>query len=939
MDGLNFTPGQRWISETEPELGLGTVMQSDSGRVQLFFPASGEMRMYAEVNAPLKRVQFRTGDRVKTHDNQMLDIESVREEDGLLVYCGQGMELPEALLSDTISFHAAEDRLLNGIVDPIADFELRHRTLELRFEHRQSPVRGFAGGRIDLIPHQLYIAHEVSSRQAPRVLLSDEVGLGKTIEAGLIVHRLLLTGRAARVLVVVPDSLVHQWFVEMLRRFNIWLHIFDEERCEAIEAGAPDQNPFLDDQLVICSLSFLAGSEKRARQALSAGWDLLVVDEAHHLEWSPEQASPEYLLIEALSRQAEGLLLLTATPEQLGLESHFARLRLLDPDRYGDFAAFENEPAEFEAVANLVDHLEDGNALSMEDEAFIRQHFAHDPAGIDARLRALDSSDEEARHSMIVDLLDLYGPGRVIFRNTRAVLSDFPTRHAHLLPLGADSDQLQKAAVEFAIDAGLSEDRPEFDFSGDPRLGWLIDFLRDTAPEKALLICRSKEKALALHEALRQRVSIKAGVFHEDLSLVQRDRNAAWFAEEYGARLLICSEIGSEGRNFQFAHHLVLFDLPPHPEVLEQRIGRLDRIGQTRDIHLHVPFLANGPYKVLARWYHEGLDAFESSLEAGNTFYQWFGGRLLELAQASAGANAHRDLKQLVAETRKAHNTLQRQLDQGRDRLLEKNSYRPVEAGRLVRAVRTLDGDPRLQTYLLDVFDSFQIGYDEFTAGVFRVYPRPESSAVFATIPSDGVTITFDRKLALSREDYGFVTWDHPMITEAMDLILGSERGNSCAAVDASGAETLLLDTIFVLETVAEGRLHVDRFLPATPIHITITPQDDLVQDSFPERRLRAGDPSVLLSDPMLRQDLIPEMIRRATSRAEEQAESLRTASIDIVDRDLGHEFDRMKTLSQINPNIRSEELELTQQQQEKLKDAIRQARVRLDSVRMVVSK
>jgi hypothetical protein len=92
----------------------------------------------------------------------------------------------------------------------------------------------------DLIPHQ--ILHRPGGRQParrPRVLLSDEVGLGKTIEACLILHRLLLSGRANRILILVPESLVHQWFVELLRRFNVWMHIFDAERCASIEAGEP----------------------------------------------------------------------------------------------------------------------------------------------------------------------------------------------------------------------------------------------------------------------------------------------------------------------------------------------------------------------------------------------------------------------------------------------------------------------------------------------------------------------------------------------------------------------------------------------------------------------------------------------------------------------------------------------------------------------------
>ena len=116
---------------------------------------------------------------------------------------------------------------------------------------RQSPVRGLTGGRVDLLPHQMFIATQVAARLLPRVLLADEVGLGKTIEAGLILHRLHLTGRADRVLILVPEPLIHQWFVELLRRFNLLFSLFDEERCEAIEGSDAEANPFLDSQLVL----------------------------------------------------------------------------------------------------------------------------------------------------------------------------------------------------------------------------------------------------------------------------------------------------------------------------------------------------------------------------------------------------------------------------------------------------------------------------------------------------------------------------------------------------------------------------------------------------------------------------------------------------------------------------------------------------------------
>ena len=206
-----------------------------------------------------------------------------------------------------------------------------------------------------MIPHQISIAAEVASRLAPRVLLADEVGLGKTIEAGLILHRLHLTGRASRILVLLPPALLNQWFVEMFRRFQMSFSIFDEDRCLSLEASGV--NPFLDSQLVICALDFLSSNPNRAEQAREAGWDLLVVDEAHHLAWSPAGGGAEYNLVESLARSVPGLLLLTATPQQLGLEGHFARLRLLDPERYSDLESFLHESDRYESVAKAIDAL------------------------------------------------------------------------------------------------------------------------------------------------------------------------------------------------------------------------------------------------------------------------------------------------------------------------------------------------------------------------------------------------------------------------------------------------------------------------------------------------------------------------------------------------------------------------------------------------------
>ena len=352
----DFTKGQRFVSDFEPELGLGVVDDVTRLSVAVRFPASHERREYARDNAPIRRVRFRPPDRVRGRDGSTFEVASVEERGGLLVYHSRsGESLCEADLSDTISFDKPEERLFAGQFDPPALFDLRSDALRHQHRRRASPVRGFAGGRIDLLPHQLYIAAETTSRLIPRVLLADEVGLGKTIEAGLILHRLILTGRARRVLIVTPDSLVHQWLVELLRRFNLWFHVFDEPRCASIEASREDANPFLEDQLILASLSLFAGRETRVRQARASGFDIVVVDEAHHLAWTPDAASPEYRAVEALAEAAPSLLLLTGTPEQLGIPSHFARLRLLDPARFHDLGAFLDESERYIEVARAAD--------------------------------------------------------------------------------------------------------------------------------------------------------------------------------------------------------------------------------------------------------------------------------------------------------------------------------------------------------------------------------------------------------------------------------------------------------------------------------------------------------------------------------------------------------------------------------------------------------
>jgi ATP-dependent helicase HepA len=940
-----FHPGQRWVSETEPELGLGSIRQLTARTVVVGFGASTETREYSLENAPLRRVRFHPGDNLLLRDGTTLTIESVVERHSLVVYRGGGREIGEGELSDTLSFNRPEQRLYASDVDGPAVFDLRVAALRNQYRRRKSKVRGFVGGRIDLIPHQLCIASEVAGRLAPRVLLADEVGLGKTIEACLIVHRLLLTGRAQRVLILVPDSLVHQWFVELLRRFNLWFHIFDEIRCTAIEGNNPEANPFLDDQLVLASLSLFTGSERRRQQALAAGWDLLVVDEAHHLGWSPEGVSPEYAVVEGLGQATPGLLLLTATPEQLGMASHFARLRLLDPDRFHDLAEFIREAGSYRDVARLADKVLKRETFNASEVSALAGILGETEAVLAPRLA--QPNDERIRAGLMDSLLDQHGTGRVMFRNTRTTITGFPRRVARLCPLDEDGDNVElfeRLTEEFSADADASlVAHFEPDFSADPRVHWLVDLLRSLGGDKVLLICRTRAKAETLEREVRKWINVKLAVFHEGLTLVQRDRHAAWFSEEDGARLLICSEIGSEGRNFQFAHHLVMFDLPVDPELLEQRIGRLDRIGQTSEIQIHLPFVVGSAQEVLVRWYDEGLHSFERNLQGGRALLELFERRITDLAHEfhERGPAARRDLSALIDETRIASAELTVRLEQGRDRLLELNSFRPLVADQIVQEIQKQDADPTLDPFMVAVFDHFGIHVEDLAPRTYRLGSAGVFADSFPGLPMEGLTVTCDRTRALSREEVQFLTWDHPLVTGALDLLLGADKGNSSFGVWKDGKGTgLYLETIFLLECIAPPALHLDRFLPPAPLRILVdqTGKDvgNVIDRDTLSRQLRPGDPHPYVSRREIREELLPELLERADAIVQRHLPTVISQARREMSVQLDAEIARLRQLAKVNPSVRPEEIGQLEQQKLSLHQHLGAARPRLEAIRLI---
>ncbi|MFT3807525.1 RNA polymerase-associated protein RapA [Arenimonas sp.] len=944
----DFQPGQRWFSTAEPELGLGTVLRLAGRQVQIVFTGSGVLRHYAIGHAPLMRAAFRAGDRVRIDGRDRL-IERVDADAGLLRYHCQGHCHAEGELDAEQPVSQADARLLAGRMDRNDRYELRRETLERRASSRAHPGWGVLGARIDLIPHQLRVAEIAAERRPPRLLLADEVGLGKTIEACLIAAQQLACGRAQRVLVLVPESLVNQWFVELLRRFNLSFAIYDEERCEAIAAGEPAGNPFEDEQCVIASVDWLASHAKRREQALAAGWDLLLVDEAHHLAWSPEQPSDGYRLVESLAARTPGLILLTATPEQLGIGGHFARLRLLDPARYADLDEFVAEQERYLALSRLAERLLASESLTTGDIELLAPLFPDEADALATRLAKISAGDEAARDALLSDLIDRHGTGRVLIRNRRAAVGGFPRRVADIdvLPASEDAQASGRLHAEFAHDVGLSQDEPAHDYaaSADPRTDWLLRTLERIAPAKALLLCRSRAKVQALEEALRLRSSHALAIarFHEDMNLLQRDRNAAYFADPDGARVLIASEIGAEGRNFQFAQHLIFWDLPIDPDMLEQRIGRLDRIGQRGDVQLHLAAVEGSPQHALLRWQHEALGAFGEVVADGRELLRLFGEELAQLALQDGEAREPA-LQELIARTRATHADLAEQIARGRDRLLELGSrHAPRERESSLReALADDDRKSREDDYPMRLLEAFGVQHEALSETLWLLDPEYLTVEGFEELRNGPRQACFDRATALARDDLLYLRADHPMLRSAEEMLLSSETGNAAFLIDdALPPRSVVLEALFVVECIADRSLDAERFLPAEPLRIAVDTRLQVRENFAPNDRagLRAGDRNFDLS-PMRKvlSALVPPMLDVARKEGESQCALRASEAMGEADRRLSAEVQRLRALARVNPSVRAEEIEVLAQERERLLAALPGARPRLDALRLVVS-
>ena len=689
---------------------------------------------------------WKTGDHLTHRFNPELGIGHVTAVEGralIVNFPRTGVTLRIAASSDALTrvqSDATAPVARSPAVIQAADADALRDVSQLRSMREDDVLGSFLGGRVRLFPHQLYVAELATAAAPVRWLLADEVGLGKTIEACLILNRLVHTGNIERCLVVAPEALTVQWLGELWRKYHQVFTLLDGPRLADVARDfGPDFNPFDVHRRVVIALETLIHRPELTQQAVSAGIDLLVVDEAQRIRrprGHPGDAG--WRAIEPIAALGRHLLLLSATPLEDDAHGFFRLLQLLRPEEFPEDVSFEDRLARGTPLPPCTSSTRRADIGGLPPRVGIPIDLP--AAGPAVVVPAVVGADLQVGPD-----LSVVSRRRTIDRVRRALASGA----ALAAVLGPDERAVRRTAE--AMDAT------------DPRVEWLLANAPRwrTAREKTLVFVAHRETLEMLRTALSNRAQLASGAFHEELSAVRRDTEVARFREPDGPSLLVSTECGGEGRNFEFCRRLVLFDLPWKPTVVEQRIGRLDRIGRRIPVEI-VYFRPTGGIGADVVRLFEALGVFREPLAGLEPQLAHVEGALEEIALDPHASLTDARLDGLIADARAARTRIREAAYQQ----LHRDPYRPDMAERILARVPA-DLDALTERVVTDTCS--RLGFRVEHLRGRRIFAIEfGSEAVVDSLPGvpGGSTYvgTFDREEAVEDEAIDFFASGHPLV-------------------------------------------------------------------------------------------------------------------------------------------------------------------------------
>lgn len=482
------------------------------------------------------------------------------------------------------------------------------------------------------LPHQRYVLERAIATNDVRYMLADEVGLGKTIEAGLIIKEMKTRGLIERVLVVCPKGLVTQWESEMLEKFGERFAIVSPEDYATLKKLNPDRNVFTQVPLVISPMDAIKPLEQRngwtqeridqynddrIEAVVAGGWDLIIIDEAHRVAGSTGEVA-RHKLGNMLSKASPHLLLLTATPHSGKTEPFLRLMQLLDHDAFPNTKAVVREQ-----VAPYIIRTEKREAVDNDGKSLFKERHTH-----------LVKVEWQERHSLQKELYEqvteyvrtgynkairekkpYVGFLMVLFQrlvsSSTAAITDALERRLNILTTQSDqlhtasigdlADQEMEESLEEALtvlSAGITEEKKQleqllalakqaqlqFTDAKAEQLAEILHMLSAREKDVKIIIFTEFVMTQSFIQSMVEMLGFSTALINGHMSIEERNVALRQFRRE--KNILISTDAGGEGINIQFSHIVINYDLPWNPMKIEQRIGRADRIGQKSDVEV-----------------------------------------------------------------------------------------------------------------------------------------------------------------------------------------------------------------------------------------------------------------------------------------------------------------------------------------------------------------
>lgn len=892
MEVVDLIDGILVKHRTHPEWGIGSVERIDRGQGVIRFYGRDEV-IHRCAPDELLRHCYAPGDQIfAVTENTYGIVQSANEYDGELTYQAifgnRRKGIPESNIRPQMLDPDPFDRLREDDGSESRRFLLALQARRLQYAYRYDQLACLSNARIELLPHQVFVTDKVLRDYPHRFLLADEVGLGKTIEAGLILKELRARGAAKRVLIVAPAGLVSQWVDELRSKFNETFTRIDSTNLSAHIAlcGGDVDRVWRSHSSIVTSLHMLRNNERHLEPLLTQEWDLVIFDEAHHLRRSLEgrsrngdgdlderKVTAAYRLAQRFQKRATSLLLLTATPLQLHAYELFSLIELLDPTLFPTFHDFEQYRARIPQLNRAADRLDRYHELD-DSERFA---LAKDLATLTATERSnekpvnvyLGLESPEGREQYYARIADAHHLTRVLIRNRkRLVFDDLQPRvarvrrvtysntewqayHAvtaylqewyniairdrnnalgflmvtyrkiltsssyamrqsflrrierlqalkragHLVQQRATGDLLEDEAEELDTllerygDAVATADPAFIDLEVDQlrrlkamleeievdakAIGLLAEveeILRDPN-EKILIFTQFTETLNYLRRLLEPQYRVC--VFSGDMRAPDKDKAIDEFRDT--CQIMIATEAAGEGRNLQFCHIMVNYDLPWNPMRIEQRIGRVDRIGQKFPVQIINMSIADTMEERVLQVLHERINIFESVVGALDPILESIEGDVRQYMFGSGGdanTRAHQ-FEQRVSDRAQQVEQMEERLA---DMILDASSFRRDRADALLGRTPAFTGDD-VRRFMSQYLEFAGGTVRERADGIFDLTIPPVMSVGMRDGLKDGYRVTFDAQIAQRQEQLDFVAFGHPVLDRAAELCLNEGFG------------------------------------------------------------------------------------------------------------------------------------------------------------------